>query len=97
MEERGARMKREQEERKRQKEGNNPNPNSNANNPNNENKQYTQYENPFCKEEADASMKCLHDNNHIRDKCLHIFQLYRDCKKDYREKEREKVRQQPFF
>jgi len=58
---------------------------------------YTKYKNPFCSEEAEASMKCMADHGHVRDKCLTIFQLYRDCKKKYREDEREKIRNKPLF
>lgn len=57
----------------------------------------SRYRNPFCEVEAAASMKCLHDNGHVRDKCLAVFQEYRDCKKKHREEQREKVKNLPFF
>jgi t-SNARE complex subunit (syntaxin) len=58
---------------------------------------YTKYKNPFCSVEAEASMKCMADHGHVREKCLEVFQQYRDCKKNHREEEREKIRKQPFF
>ena len=59
--------------------------------------EYTKYKNPFCVAEAEASMRCMADNGHDRQRCLKVFQLYRDCKKAHRDAEREKVRNQPLF
>lgn len=34
-----------------------------------------------CKEEANASMKCLDENNYAKSRCIEYFEAYKECKK----------------
>ncbi|KAF8552411.1 hypothetical protein OG21DRAFT_125841 [Imleria badia] len=61
-------------------------------------KTYTEYTDP-CEEASKASLACMDQNGHNRDKCMAYFQAYRDCKRawiDERRADRQRGRQTPI-